>query len=48
MQTQKANGVSCSFCNKHQDDVKKVIAGPVANICDECVDVCVNVLKEAE
>jgi ATP-dependent Clp protease ATP-binding subunit ClpX len=30
----------CSFCNKHQRDVKKLIAGPSVYICDECVDIC--------
>ena len=30
----------CSFCNKSQNDVKKLIAGPTVFICDECVDVC--------
>jgi ATP-dependent Clp protease ATP-binding subunit ClpX len=34
----------CSFCNKHQDDVKKLIAGPAVFICDECVEVCNEIL----
>lgn len=34
----------CSFCNKSQDEVRKLIAGPVSNICDECVDVCVDII----
>ena len=38
--------VRCSFCNKAQDDVKKVIAGPTVMICDECVAVCVNALAD--
>jgi ATP-dependent Clp protease ATP-binding subunit ClpX len=36
----------CSFCNKSEDDLEKLIAGPKVYICDECVDVCVNILKE--
>ena len=33
--------VRCSFCNKTQDQVRKLIAGPNgAYICDECVDIC--------
>ena len=34
----------CSFCNKSQDDVRHLIAGDSAAICDECVDACVDVL----
>lgn len=30
----------CSFCGKSQDEVRKLIAGPMALICDECVDLC--------
>ena len=30
----------CSFCNKHADDVHRLIAGPAVFICDECVEVC--------
>jgi hypothetical protein len=30
----------CSFCNKAQEDVKKLIAGPNVFICDECVETC--------
>ena len=36
----------CSFCDKSQRDVKKLIAGPNVQICDECVDICLNVLSE--
>jgi ATP-dependent Clp protease ATP-binding subunit ClpX len=31
---------NCSFCGKHQDDVEKLIAGPDVYICDECIDLC--------
>jgi ATP-dependent protease Clp ATPase subunit len=36
----------CSFCNKSQDDVRKLIAGPTVYICDECVDVCVGIIAD--
>lgn len=37
----------CSFCNKSQDQVRKLIAGPNgAYICDECVDVCADIIDE--
>ncbi|UXS71692.1 hypothetical protein FY145_01150 [Agrobacterium tumefaciens] len=37
----------CSFCGKSQHDVKKLIAGPTAFICDECVEVSMNIILEA-
>src|SRR5213592_4712275 len=36
----------CSFCNKSQRDVKKLVAGPKVYICDECVDICLDILSE--
>lgn len=36
----------CSFCNKSQRDVKKLIAGPTVYICDECVDICLDIISE--
>jgi len=36
----------CSFCGKNQGDVKKLIAGPSVFICDECVELCNNIIKE--
>ena len=39
--------VRCSFCNKTQDQVKKLIAGPAGvYICDECVDICADIIEE--
>ena len=39
--------VRCSFCNKTQDQVRKLIAGPNgAYICDECVDICADIIEE--
>ena len=36
----------CSFCGKSQDKVRKLIAGPKVHICEECVDLCIDILKE--
>lgn len=36
----------CSFCNKSQREVRKLIAGPNVYICDECVDVCLDIIAE--
>ncbi|MGC9457875.1 MAG: ATP-dependent Clp protease ATP-binding subunit ClpX [Halothiobacillaceae bacterium] len=36
----------CSFCGKSQDEVRKLIAGPSVYICDECVDLCNDILRE--
>lgn len=39
--------VRCSFCNKSQDQVKKMIAGPAGvYICDECIEICSDILEE--
>jgi hypothetical protein len=35
----------CSFCNKSQKEVRKLIAGPAVYICDECVNICVDVVN---
>lgn len=40
--------VRCSFCEKDQADVQKLIAGPAVFICDECVDVCIDILADDE
>lgn len=42
----KTLAVSCSFCGKPQDQVDKVIAGPGVYICNECVDLCNQILSE--
>jgi hypothetical protein len=34
----------CSFCNKSQDEVRKLIAGPAVMICDECIEGCVDII----
>ena len=38
----------CSFCGKSADEVRKLIAGPGVNICDECVGLCVQIVDDAE
>ena len=40
------NRLKCSFCGKTQDQVKKLIAGPEVYICDECVELCNEILDE--
>jgi ATP-dependent Clp protease ATP-binding subunit ClpX len=39
-------GLRCSFCNKGQSEVKKLIAGPNVYICNECIDICNEILIE--
>jgi ATP-dependent Clp protease ATP-binding subunit ClpX len=41
-----SEGLKCSFCNKSQRDVRKLIAGPTVYICDECVDICLDIIAE--
>ena len=36
----------CSFCGKSQHEVKKLIAGPTVFICDECVELCMDIIRE--
>ena len=36
----------CSFCGKSQDEVRKLIAGPIVYICDECIDLCNDIIAE--
>ena len=38
----------CSFCGKTQDEVKKLVAGPTVYICNECIALCNDILKEEE
>ena len=46
MVNQDDSRLKCSFCGKTQDQVKKLIAGPDVFICDECVDLCNEILEE--
>ena len=43
---EKTTKLHCSFCGKVQDDVKKLIAGPNVYICNECVDLCNDIIEE--
>ena len=36
----------CSFCGKSQHEVRKLIAGPTVFICDECVELCMDIIRE--
>jgi len=36
----------CSFCNKAREEVRKLIAGPVSCICNECVEVCSDIIRQ--
>src|SRR5579864_3157518 len=38
--------LSCSFCGKNQREVKKLIAGPTVYICDECIELCNDIIAE--
>ena len=40
------NTLYCSFCGKSQHEVRKLIAGPTVFICDECVDLCTDIIRE--
>jgi len=42
----KDKSLFCSFCGKNQHEVKKLIAGPSVFICDECIDLCTDIIKE--
>ena len=38
-------GLHCSFCGKSQHEVRKLIAGPSAFVCDECIELCNNIIR---
>jgi ATP-dependent Clp protease ATP-binding subunit ClpX len=40
------NTLYCSFCGKSQHEVRKLIAGPTVFICDECVELCMDIIRE--
>lgn len=46
MSNQKETPLRCSFCGKTQDEVKKIIAGPTVYICDECIELCNDIMEE--
>jgi len=46
MSNNNKNILYCSFCGKSQHEVRKLIAGPTVFICDECVELCMDIIKE--
>ena len=44
--TDRKTTLTCSFCNRTQEEVRKLIAGPSVYICDECIDLCNDILTE--
>ncbi len=46
MENKDSNKLSCTFCGKGQEEVRKLIAGPSVYICDECVDLCNDIIEE--
>ncbi|HFB2048594.1 MAG: ATP-dependent Clp protease ATP-binding subunit ClpX [Hyphomicrobiaceae bacterium] len=46
MPNQEKNTLYCSFCGKSQHEVRKLIAGPTVFICDECVELCMDIIRE--
>jgi ATP-dependent Clp protease ATP-binding subunit ClpX len=46
--TDKKPPLHCSFCGKNQNEVKKLIAGPTVFICDECIELCSDIIREEE
>jgi ATP-dependent Clp protease ATP-binding subunit ClpX len=40
------NTLYCSFCGKSQQELRKLIAGPAAHICNECVELCMDIIGE--
>ena len=48
MTTYSSKEITCSFCGKTQDQVKRIIAGPNVFICDECIHLCMDIIEEEE
>lgn len=47
-QTRESQDLRCSFCNKDRADVRGLIAGPTVFICDECIDVCNEIIADGD
>lgn len=45
-QEERSGHLTCSFCGKQQEEVKKLIAGPSVYICDECIELCKDIIAE--
>ena len=43
----KENAVLCSFCRKNKDDVGHMVAGPDVYICNECIDLCLEIIHDS-
>ena len=48
MGTDNKDNLHCSFCGKAQKEVKKLIAGPTVYICNECVDLCNEIIDDED
>ena len=44
--SERVRSLDCSFCGKNQNEVRKLIAGPSVQICDECVELCDDIVRE--
>ncbi len=44
----QSDNLFCSFCGKNQKEVKKLIAGPAVYICDECIQLCGEIIEEED
>ena len=44
--SESKNTLYCSFCGKSQQEVRKLIAGPTVFVCDECVELCMDIIRE--
>jgi len=44
--SESKSSLHCSFCGKSQHEVRKLIAGPTVFICDECVELCMDIVRE--
>ena len=46
--SESKNTLYCSFCGKSQHEVRKLIAGPNVFICNECVELCMDIIREED
>ena len=46
VQSLSKNTLYCSFCGKSQQEVRKLIAGPAVFVCGECVELCMDIIRE--
>ena len=43
---ENSNKIKCSFCGKEQEQVRRIVAGPGVCICDECIELCQEIIEE--